>query len=321
MGFMDVLLGGLNKSTNPADYAKGTQYADRNQIMGAITPGLATNRTAPQTDMGSPFRSAQLNQIGQLQGIASGAQKGAGELAAQRQAQVAAAQQMAMARMQRGGMGGALAARNAANNTSAIGISAAGMGQRAAMQDQQMAHGLLTNAAGQGRGQDSQIQLANMDAKLKQMGLDDAARIAYLQQLTGMDANQLQAQLQSMGVALGQQGLLGPLLSAGGQIGAAAVASDERAKTDIADAGDEIDQMLDHMLPKAYVYKDQSKHGVGRRAGVMAQDMAKSKVGRAVVIDDIGDGVMGLDVNKAISAALASSARLNQRVRELERKR
>lgn len=221
MAWYDYLLGGIGRSTNLTDYAKGSQFADRSQIMGAITPGMATNRTAPQQDVGGAFRNAQLSQIGQLQGIANGTQQGAGELASQRQAANAAAQQMGMARMSRGaGAGQALS--NAANNTSAIGISAAGMGQRAALQDQQMAQGMLTSALGQGRGQDTQIQLANMDAKLKQMGMDDQSRQFYLQQLTGMDANQLQAQLASMQTATSQTGLIGPLLSAAGQMGAAA---------------------------------------------------------------------------------------------------
>lgn len=314
----DTLFGGLGKSTNPSDYA--TPYAHQDQIMGAITPGLATSRTAPQAGMDSQFRQAQINQLGQLQGIASGQQQGAGELAAQRQTQNALAQQQAMARMARGG-NAALAQRGAANNAAGIGLAGAGMSQQAAMQDQQAAQGLLTQAAGQGRGQDQQVQLANMDAKLRQMGMDDQARLGYLQQLTGMDASQLQAQIAAMQAATGQQGLIGPLLGQAGQLASfAAMASDERAKTDITDARDEVDEMLDSILPKAYVYKDQSKHGVGRRVGFMVQDLERSKAGKQMVVDDIGDGVKGVDINKAVSAALASSARLHERLRKLERK-
>src|SRR5580658_7548748 len=57
-----------------------------------------------------------------------------------------------------------------------------------------------------------------------------------------------------------QSNLLGGLLNQGGQI-AGVIASDERLKTEITDARSEVDQMLDRLLPKAYVYKD-SKHGV-----------------------------------------------------------
>jgi hypothetical protein len=315
----DIFTGGMGKSTNPSDYQ--TPVRQQGLIDQTIAKGLGTNRTAPQTAVGGQFRDAQIGQLGQLQGLASGQQKTAGELAAYRAAQQAGAQQQAMARMARGG-DAVLAQRTAANNMAGISSNAAGQVQRSALEGQMAAQGLLTQAAGQGRGQDSQIQLANMDAQLKQMGMDDQTRLGYLSQMTGLSIAQLQAQIAAMNGATQQQGLLGPLLSAGGQVGAAAVplmmASDERAKTEISDARHEVDEMLEALMPKAYVYKDQSKHGVGRRVGIMAQDMAKTTAGRHVVIDDIGDGVMGLDTNKAISAALASAARLHERVRDLE---
>ena len=50
----------------------------------------------------------------------------------------------------------------------------------------------------------------------------------------------------------------------------------------------------------------------------MAQDMAKSKMGARIVSKE-PEGLM-LDVNKALSAALASSARLNERLSKLEGK-
>lgn len=221
MAWYDVFLGGIGKSTNPADYK--TPFAHQSQIDGEIAKGLATDRQAPQVGMQNQFRDAQTQQLGQLQGLASGQQRTAGELAAMRAAQQASAQQQAMARMARGG-DAVLAQRRAAEQTAGIASNAAGQAQRSALEGQMAAQGLLTQAAGQGRGQDMQVQLANLDAKLKQMGMDDATRLAYLQQLTGMDATQLNAQIAAMTAATQQQGLLGPLLSAGGQVGAAAVA-------------------------------------------------------------------------------------------------
>lgn len=312
----DKLLGGLGASSNPQDYRQQTRGPYEDQINRAVTQGLATNRTAPQLGMGNDFRNAQHAQLGQLQRLASGQQQGAGELAAQRQAQNAIAQQQSMARMQRGG-NAALAARQAANNVANINLSAAGMGQQAAMQDQMQAQGLLTQAAGQGRGQDLQVQIANMDAKLKQMGMDDQTRLAYLQQLSGLNAQQLQAQLGAMQTANAQPGLLGPILSAGSQAAAGAAMSDERVKTDISDARHEVDEMLDALLPKAYKYKNEARHGEGRRVGIMAQDLERSKAGRHIVLE-VPDG-KAIDLNKAVSAALASAARLNERVRKLER--
>lgn len=218
MGFWDTLLGGMNASTNPADYK--TPYAHQGQIDQQIAAGLGTNRQAPQIGMGNDFRNAQMQQLGQLQGLASGTQKTAGEIAAIRGAQQAGAAQQAMARMARGG-DAALAQRTAANQMAGISSNAAGQAQRSALEGQMAAQGLLTQAAGQGRGQDMQVQMANMDAQLKQMGMDDQTRQFYLQQLTGMDATQLQAQIAAMTAATQRQGLLGPLLSGAGQVGAA----------------------------------------------------------------------------------------------------
>src|SRR5882672_6755943 len=147
-----------------------THLQDRDKISGLIDQGMGqyTNQAAPQAQaayagagpqaqgaqlsMGAdPFRQGQLQQIGQLQGIASGQQQGAGELAAQRQIQQALAAQQAQAHMARGS-NAALAYRNAANQSAALGSTGAGMGQQAALQDQQAAQNMLTGALGQGRG-------------------------------------------------------------------------------------------------------------------------------------------------------------------------
>lgn len=286
----------------------------KDQLNGLINQGLAglQGRTAPQLDASpqNQFRSGQMQQIGNLQGIANGTQMGAGELAAQRGAQNSLAAQQALAHMRgAGGMGMRVAARNAAG----IGINAAGMGQQAAMQDQQGANALLSQALGQGRGQDLSLAGSNAQLQQQQMGLNDAQYNALLHQLYGMDATQLQTQL---GIRQQDTATNGALLSGAGQvIGAGLMASDERLKTDIAPAGDEIDGMLDALKPYRYRYKDK-KFGEGDRAGIMAQDLELSEAGRRVVTDT-AEGKM-LDVNKALSAALASAARLNERVRKLE---
>jgi hypothetical protein len=292
------------------------QFQHQPQIEGAINQGLATNRTAPQVGMGNDFRSAQMQQLGQLQGLASGQMPTAGELAVRRQAAQQVAQQQAAMRMARGG-DAVLAQRAGAGQIAGIGINAQGAAQRAALEGQGQAQGLLTQAAGQGRGQDMQVQIANMDAQLKQMGMDDQTRLAYLSQLTGMDAAQLQAYVAAK---TGQQQMQGALLSGLGQ-GASKAAvgmfSDERLKTDIADADEDVDAMLDALVAKRYRYKDQ-KHGEGERVGIMAQHMRQSRAGADVTFDT--DEGIALDVNKAISAALASVARLNKRLRAVEAK-
>lgn len=299
-----------------------TQYADRGQMLGYINQGMGAggiaNQTAPQLQMGTdPFRAAQLQQLGQLQGIASGQRQGAGELAAQRQYANAMAGQQALARAQRGG-NAALAYRNMANQSAALGSSAAGMGQQAAMQDQQAAHGMLANIGAQGRAGDYSIANANAGLQQGNQQLNSQNYLGLMNQLGGMNANELNAaNVTQRDANTKAANLTGGLLNQGGQI-LGSIFSDERLKTEITDARGEVDRMLDELLPKAYVYKD-PKHGAGRRVGIMAQDLERSEAGKRIVFD--APGGKALDVNKALSAALASAARLNERVRDLEGKR
>jgi hypothetical protein len=297
----------------------GAQFQHSGQIQDAINRGLGTNRVAPQASMDSPYAPMQYQQAQQLQRIASGQQQGAGELAAQRQEQNALAGQQAMARMNRGS-GAGMGMLGAARNSAGIGLAGAGMGQQAAFQDQQAAQSQLTNAMGQARGQDQQVQLANLDAQLRQMGMDDQQRLGYLQQLTGMDQAQLNAQMQAyqaqMGQYQSQQQQKGAMLGQAGQMmGGMMAMSDERNKKDIAPAGELVDDLLDQLKPYSYSYKDE-RWGKGARAGIMAQDMERSELGRRIV-QDTSDGKQ-LDVNKALSGALASLARLNERLRKVE---
>lgn len=301
-----------------------TQYTDRNQIQGYIQqgmgPGGIANQQAPQLQMGAdPFRQAQLGQLSQLQGIASGQQQGAGELAAQRQIQQAIAAQQAQARMARGGGAGPMAYRNAANQSAALGLSGVGMGQQAAMQDQMQAHGLLNQVGSQGRAGD--FSTANANAGYQQGNQQNNASnyLNLMNQLGNMNGNELNAANATAREAnKNSSSLLGGIVQQAGQAGAAAI-SDERAKTNISDARHEVDELLDSLGgPKSWTYKDQ-KHGKGHHVGIIIQNMEKSRMGREVASREV-DGYKAMDVNKALSAALASSARLNERVRDLEGK-
>lgn len=303
MGFMDTLFGGLGKSTNPNDYAVNNPQGQQiNNMLGQQAAQVDPSQQAA-------FRQMQLQQAQNLQRIASGQAQGAGEIAAQRQMQNAMAAQQAMARMQRGGNAG-LAYRNAAVNTANLGINTAGQSQQAALQDQTNAQNALMQSLNQGRTGDIGMATTNAQLAQNQYGQNLGA-------LTNLNGQQLQAQNQAMQAALGQQGIAGGLLNTAGTITAAAL-SDENAKTDIRDASRDIDSMLDSLVAKTYRYKNEAKHGAGERAGIMVQDLARSKAGAALIVPT-PDGP-GFDVGKAVSAALASTARLNARLRELEKR-
>ena len=316
MGFIDKVGSGLNSirskifdprksvSRNPSDYnaplAHGAQLDDLIKSGLTRADGLGGG---PQDQ----FRAMQMQQAQQLQHIASGQQKGAGELAVERQAQNAAAGQQALAAMRGAGGAGQLAA---ARQTAAIGSTAAGQGRQAALQDQANANQLLTGVAGQGRGMDINVA-----------GQQNQAYQDYIKALLGMDQTQLQGQLAAMKAAVDEDAARrqreGAMLGALGSLGGAAImASDERLKTDISRGDDDIDAMLDNLRPYRYRYRDEARFGAGPRLGIMAQDLERSEAGRMAVVDE-PDG-KGVDVHRALSAALASAARLNARVRKLE---
>lgn len=102
----------------------------------------------------------------------------------------------------------------------------------------------------------------------------------------------------------------GSIIGAGGT--AAAAASDERGKEDIAPAGEDLDAFMSSLGSKRYKYKDTSKPGTkpGQRFGVMAQDVEKTPVG-ASMVRDTPDGKM---IDPDFGVILASLARLHEKV-------
>lgn len=334
MDWGNLLFGGQGQ--NLGDYQQGAQYQDRGQILGYVGQGMSNiNGTGPQLDPNqqAAARAMQMQQAQQLQRIASGQQQGAGELAVQRQMANAQAAQQAQAMMARGNSNAGLAMRNAATNQAGIGLSGAGQSQQAALADQQMAQGQLSGALGGMRGQDIGFAGQNANLQQQQYGLNTQRGLGYLGQLGNMNQGQLGAQTSAYNATQGNQGyggmILGGMLKGGstggaqaiagaGGGGGAAVASDERLKTDVRPGGHDIDEMMDKLTARTYRYKD-DVHGKGERVGVMAQDMERSKMG-AGVVREMPYG-KGLDVNRALSAALAATARLNERLRKVERKR
>lgn len=299
-----------------------TQFQDREEMQRRLGQGFDqyTQQQAPQLQMGDdPFRRAQLAQMGQLQQVASGQQAGAGELAVQRQYANALAAQQAQARMARGG-NAALAYRNAANQSAALGSTAAGMGQQAALQDQANAQGMLGQVGAAGRGADINVANANAGYTANANQVNAANYLQFLNQLNNTNVAKYNADL-----GIGAQRDAADAAKTGGMlqgVGAAIGAfSDENLKTEVADARGDIDRMLDGLSTSrgavSWRYKD-AKHGEGRWDGVMAQDLERSDAGKRLVTDTPEGKVV--DVRKAAMATLAASARLHERLKALESK-
>lgn len=198
----------FNAATNPQYAGQIAGYA-QGQLGGM--PGRSLN--FGQADQA---RAQQSQLAGMLQGVAGGTQRGAGEMAVDRQVGQAQAAQQALARMSRGA-NSALAARQAARSTADIGVAGAGQAAQARMQDASNAQGMLAGLLGQQRAGDFQQQGLGLD----QQRANDAAAQGYLAQLMGLDQTQLQRAGMQQQIAMGDQGHLAALLQGLGSIGAA----------------------------------------------------------------------------------------------------
>lgn len=213
------------------------------QVGPAATGQAAQIATGPQDQ----FRGMQAQQANALLAQVLGQQKGPGELAAERMTARGIAAQGAMARSARGGNAG-LMGLGAARNAVDIAGAGAGQAQQAALADKSQANALLSQALGQGRGQDiglatsqagfnqqmgmanmdaqntmAQLQaqlnqgtsLANLQAQLQQTGMNDAQINNLLGQLLNMNISEMNAGVAAQGQ---NQGYLGGLLNTAGQV-------------------------------------------------------------------------------------------------------
>lgn len=287
-------------------------------------PQIAGTQLATgQTDQS---RAGLMGTADSLGRIASGQQAGAGELAVNRQLGAANAQQASLAR-QAHGANSALAYRNAGRMMADQGLQGAGMAAQAQMQDQQAANALRGQLYGQAYNQDAsmaqqnaqlgqQAQLANQQATLQNRALQTQA----LGQQLGWSQAQIDEQIKRGAVESADKGIIGGLF--GGLGGGLASLSDERTKEAIEDGDADADEFMSTMEPKRWRYRDgyAAKWGEGDRLGIMAQDLARSKMGAKTLLVADDEGHLGFDLSKATSAALASVARLHKRLRALEGK-
>lgn len=122
----------------------------------------------------------------------------------------------------------------------------------------------------------------------------------------------------ALGSAL-QGGISGAMM--GAQL--AELFSDAKKKYNVEDVeDDEIDDFLEELAGKTFEYKVEAKAAgapEGRYAGVMAQDMEKSKMGKQLV-KNTPNGKQ-VDVPMTVSALLATNANLAKRVKKLEGKK
>lgn len=250
--------GWLNKPASGSD-PSNAQLGDKGYMSDIIKDGLGSvgGRQAPGMDRTRIGNVAQMDQgqsdqwrrraidlANQYGRVASGQEAGAGELGVNRQRDAALANQMAMQAGQRGS-GAAMAGRTAARTSADIGQQSAGMAAESALADQMAARQALGQLTGQQRGMDINIaaqnmsaenqrifqqagldqarNLAEMEAKLRQTGMNDAMITNYLSQLFGINNAEMQARLQQEATDAGRQTNMqqigGMVSAAGGLLG------------------------------------------------------------------------------------------------------
>lgn len=164
--------------------------------------------------------------------------------------------------------------------------------------------------------------LANMDAALKMQGMNDEMSKAYISAATNTNQQVLNARMEEYRIAqdLEKAKTEAKSKATGGVIGAIGsifgMKSDEKAKKNIKKEDKEIRNFLDALEACSYDYKDQ-KDGAGRKYGIMAQAMEKSKAGSTAVIQT-KEGKM-IEPKALFGLLTASLADTNKRLKELEK--
>jgi hypothetical protein len=163
----------------------------------------------------------------------------------------------------------------------------------------------------------------NTQAGLEAQQLQQAGQLGYGQLASGLMGaagsvygniyNTEQARQNQ--IAQARSGLLGGIISGGATAGAA-VLSDRNMKKDIK-VNKETQAFLNALTDNEYSYKDTTQAGTapGRQYGPMAQDLAKTKMGKTAVIDG-PDGMM-VDSSRGFLLALSGLANINQRLNKL----
>ncbi len=225
---------GIPMRPGPYGYANPGDY-DRTVANAAYDAEGAQGRQAAQMQatqldggMQNQSRQGQMDVTNRLGAIASGQQRGAGEMAVNRQVGQATAGQLAAARSARGA-NAAMAYRNAARNQADLQLAGAAQARQAQMADQQGANQQLAGIYGQMRGQDidyasqnaqlgQQANQANLSAQLQQRQMNDAYQQAMLDQQFRWQQQPISNALQAAQVNASAKGggLLGNMANAAG---------------------------------------------------------------------------------------------------------
>lgn len=286
---------------------------------------------------GKAFNPAALRQA-QL----SGAQA---QMAAGEQAAALRAQEMATARSEFGNLASQERGQNISLEQSRQQTELGMRGQdiqqadtalRAAMANQGVDLDVLKSNAAAG----NQAAMANLDAQLKTMGLDESRRASYMQAILGGQGTQASLEAQAAQLAFAKQQadreqknlkesrmwqLGGSLLGAGASLGAAAImgpaaaASDKNVKENIKEAKGASD-WLDALTAFNYNYKQGKGLPEGNKTSVMAQDLEKAGPEGKQMVSKTEDGMKVVDYGQGFAAMLAAMVDMKEQLNKIQNK-
>ena len=162
-----------------------------------------------------------------------------------------------------------------------------------------------------------QMQLAGTEMNIAKYGGEENRKLA--ERIAQMQKDAAAARSSSGGSSFGQDllktGLMGFVGGAMGKMGMAWMASDKKLKKKVKSAKpratrEDVGKLLDSLRAYNYEYKNE-EYGKGRRLGIMAQDLEKTKLGKRAVVDTPVGKVV--DVGKGLGIALAAQAHLNKK--------
>lgn len=208
----------------------------------------------------------------------------------------------------------AMAARQASANAARIGGGLAGQQAVAGLQERQQAQQSLNNMMLAQRQQDLQAALGGQQNAIS---AQNAAMGGYgtIENNRTSRYNTVAAEPNQTDQDAGAMGALGGGLGKMGGMGK--MFSDRRLKKDIRSGERDAEDLLKGLKAVTYRYKN-DQHGKGEHVGIMAQDLEKSRAGRAAVIDTPkGKMVDGARLAAALAAAMPG---LDKRLSRLERR-
>ena len=194
------------------------------------------------------------------------------------------------------------------------------LGARAALYAAAQQQGDMGMQAAQLRAQEMQAAQQSLLQQRQAMAGAELERAGMAQQLftSNQGRAEQQRQFNRQMQMQQQQSILGGImggLSTG--LGAVGMLSDERKKRRIREGDDQAVAMLRALAPATYEYRPEVGAPEGQRyAGVMAQDLERSDMGRAMVMST-PEGRM-VDTQQAGMAALGAAAALQRQVAQLK---